>query len=110
MVRDIFVFISNVRSEVRSISPRDSPTKNTAKVLYTLLKTHEVMLDLIRHEIKNHPIVSSAYVKFLATHLPMGEVRKLHEELKAMTLLVKSAQAEAKKAVNFASEAVKKMK
>lgn len=102
--------MSNVRSDVRSISPRDSATKNTSKVLFTLLKTHEVMLDLVQHEIKNHPIVSSAYVKFLATHSPMGEVRKLREELKTMNLLVKSAQAEAKKAINVSSELAKKVK
>jgi hypothetical protein len=110
VVRDIFVHMSNVRSDVWSISPRDSPTKNTAKVLFTLLKTHAVMLDLVRHEIKNHPIVSSAYVKFLATHSPMGEVRKLRDEFKPMNLLVKSAQAEAKKAILVATEAAKKMK
>jgi hypothetical protein len=78
--------------------------------LYTLLKTHGVMMDLVRHEIKNHPIVSSAYVKFLATHTPIGEVRKLREDFKTMSLLVKSAQAESKKAINVASEASKKMK
>jgi hypothetical protein len=110
VVRDIFVHMSNVRSDVRSISPRESATKNTAKVLYTLLKTHGVMMDLVRHEIKNHPIVSSAYVKFLATHSPIGEVRKLREELKTTNLLVKSAQAEAKKAINVALEAAKKSK
>jgi hypothetical protein len=110
VVRDIFVHMSNVRSDVRSISPRDSATKNTSKVLFTLLKTHAVMLDFVRHEIKNHPIVSSAYVKFLATHSPMGEVRKLREEIKTMNLLVKSAQAESKKAITIATDAVRKMK
>jgi hypothetical protein len=110
VVRDIFVFMSNVQSEVRFISPRDSAVKNTTKVLYTLLKTHGVMQDLIHHKIKNHPIVSSAYVKFLATHSPIGDVRKLRDELKAMNLLARSAQAEAKKAVTVASDAVRKLK
>jgi hypothetical protein len=40
----------------------------------------------------------------------MGEVRKLREELKTMNLLVKSAQAEAKKALNVSSELAKKVK
>ena len=88
------------------MSPRDSPTKNTAKVLHTLLRTHVVMQDFVLHEIKNHPIVSSEYVKLLTTHSPNGEVRKLREDLKTMNLLVKSAQAEAKKAL----EASKKIK
>jgi hypothetical protein len=106
VVRGIFIHMSNVRSKIRSVSPRDSATKNTAKVLYTLLRTHVVMHDFVMHEIKNHLIVSSEYVKFLTTHSPNGEVRKLREDLKTMGLLVKSAQAEAKKAV----EAVKKSK
>jgi hypothetical protein len=110
VIRDIFVHMSNVRSDVRSITPRDSATKNTSKVLYTLLKTHGVMMDLVKHEIKNHLIVSSAYVKFLATHSPIGEVRKLREELKNMNLLVKLAQAQSKKAVTLALEAGKKNK
>jgi hypothetical protein len=50
--------------------------------------------------------VSSAYVKFLAMHTPIGKVRKLGEDFKMMTLLVKSAQAESKKS----SKASKKMK
>jgi hypothetical protein len=106
VIRGIFIHMSNVRSEVRTVSPRDSATKNTAKVLYTLLRTHVVMQDFVVHEIKNHPIVSSEYVKFLTTHSPNGEVRKLREDLKTMNLLVKSAQAEAKKAL----ETVKKVK
>ena len=110
VVRGIFIYLSNVRSKVRAISPRDSPTKNTAKVLYTLLRTHVIMTELVQHEIKNHPIVSSEYVKFLAAHSPNGEVRKLREELKVTVLLVKSAQAEAKKAITIANEAVKKSK
>jgi hypothetical protein len=110
VVRDIFVRMSNVRSDIRSISPRDSATKNTSKVLFTLLKMRGVMMDLVKHEIKNHPIMSSAYVKFLATHSPIGEVRKLRKELKTMNLLVKSLQAEAKKALNLALDAAKKSK
>ena len=97
VVRDIFVHMSNVRSDVKSISPGDSPTKNTAKVLYTLLKTHGVMMDLVRHEIKNHPIVWTAYIKFLATHSPMGEVRKLREQLKTTNLLVKSLRPKSRR-------------
>jgi hypothetical protein len=68
------------------------------------------MTELVQHEIKNHPIVSLEYVKFLATHSPNGEVRKLREELKTTVLLVKSAQAEAKKAITITNEAVKKSK
>ena len=75
VIHGIFIHMSNVRSEVHSVSPRDSPTKNTAKVLHTLFRTHVVMQDFVLHEIKNHP----EYVKLLATCSPNGEVRKLRE-------------------------------
>jgi hypothetical protein len=68
------------------------------------------MMDLVRHKIKNHPIVLSAYVNFLARHTPIGKVHKLREDFKTMSILVKSAQAKSKKANNVASEASKKMK
>ena len=66
------------------------------------------MNEFVQHEIKNHAIVSSEYVKFLATHSASGEVRKLRKELLATTALVKSAQAEDKKALSVANEALKK--
>jgi hypothetical protein len=78
VVCGIFIHMSNVRSEIQTVSPRDSATKNTAKVLYTLLRMHVVMQDFVLHEIKNHPIVSSEYVIFLTSHSPNGEVGKLH--------------------------------
>jgi hypothetical protein len=99
-----------MQSEVQAIYPRDSATKNMAKVLFTLLHTHVVMTKLVKYEIKNQPIMLSEYVNFLATYLPNGEVRKLTEELKTTTLLVKPAQAKAKKAITIASKAIKKSK
>jgi hypothetical protein len=67
------------------------------------------MAEFVQHEIKNHPIVSLEYVKFLATHSPIGELRKLRSELSVTTQLAKSAQSEPKKAVSVAGDAIKKV-
>jgi hypothetical protein len=90
-VRGIFIYMSNARSGIRGVSPKDSPIKNTSRVLYALLRTHTVMAEFVQHEIKNHPIVSSEYIKFLATHSPIGELRKrkLRSELSVTTQLAK---------------------
>jgi hypothetical protein len=71
---------------------------------------HTVMAKLVQHEIKNHPIVLSEYVKFLATHSPIRELRKLGSELLVTTQLAKLAQSKAKKAVSMAGDAIKKCK
>jgi hypothetical protein len=66
---------------------------------------------LVQCKIKNHLIVSSKYVKFLATHSPPnGEIYKLKEDLRMMMILVNLVQAEAKKVINNANETIKMMK
>jgi hypothetical protein len=110
VVRSIFIYMSNARSKIRGVSPKDSPIKNTSRVLYALLRTHTVMDEFVQHEIKNHPIVSSEYVKFLATYSPIGERRKLRSELSVTIQLAKPAQSKAKKAVLVAGDAIKKCK
>jgi hypothetical protein len=37
VVRGIFIYMSNTRSKIRGVSPKDSPIKNTSRVLYALL-------------------------------------------------------------------------
>jgi hypothetical protein len=47
VVRGIFIYMSNARSEIRGVSPKDSPIKNTSRVLYALLRTHTVMAEFV---------------------------------------------------------------
>jgi hypothetical protein len=53
----------------------------TAKILYGMLKVHDVMAKYLKFEIKNHPLVSSEYVKFLAVHGSFKEVQTIKKRL-----------------------------
>jgi hypothetical protein len=98
VVRGMFIHLSSARSNVRGVSPKSSPVRNTAVILHALLKTHEAMAEFMRHEIKNHPVVASEYVKFLATHTPVGQMRELTAKVQSLEIMVRGAQGEARKA------------
>jgi hypothetical protein len=66
--------LNTARSEVRDVSTKSTPLRNTASILYAMLRVHDVMEDYMVLEIKNHPSVSSEYVKFLAAHATFKDV------------------------------------
>jgi hypothetical protein len=49
-----------------------------------MLKVHDVMGEYLKLKIKNHPSVSSEYVKFLAAHGSLKEVQLLKKRIKAV--------------------------
>jgi hypothetical protein len=49
-----------------------------------MLKVHDVMAEYLKLKIKNHPSVSSEYVKFLAAHGLFMEVQVIKKRLKAV--------------------------
>jgi hypothetical protein len=56
--------LNTARSEIPDILTKSTPLQNTARVLYTMLRVHDVMDEYLKMEIKNHPSISSEYVKF----------------------------------------------
>jgi hypothetical protein len=77
--------------------------RNTARVLFVLLKTHDEMAKFVVAKIKNHPVISTEYVKFLASqHSPFAAARKLETRVTAVETVAKSAHSEAKKALDKA--------
>ena len=62
------------RSEVRDVSTKLTPLWNTARILYAMLRAHDVMDSYMTLEIKTPPAVSSEYVKFLAAHAAFRDV------------------------------------
>jgi hypothetical protein len=98
--RSVFMQLTKMRETLGIIDPKDSAYRNTARVLFAMLKTHDEMAKFVLAEIKNHPVISSEYVKFLASHAPNAAVRKLETKLAAVETIAKSAQAEAKKAMS----------
>jgi hypothetical protein len=55
-------------------------------------------------EIKNHPVISTEYVKFLASHSPYKAVREVEKRLTAVESVARGAQSEAKKAMEKATK------
>ena len=119
VVARVFKAMNTARSEIRSVTAKSSPTRNTAKVLFALLRVHDVMKEFLGQEIKNHPSISSEYVKFLASHMGYKDVLAVKKKLEAVEKRTsdtdkevkvalansKSAQSEAKTAQNVAKEA-----
>jgi hypothetical protein len=100
--RSVFLQLSKARARLGIIDPKDPPHRNTARVLFALLKTHDEMAKFVLAEIKNHPVISTEYVKFLASHSPFAAVRKLETRVTAVETVARSAHSEAKKALDKA--------
>jgi hypothetical protein len=73
--------LNTSRSEVRDISIKSTPLRNTARILYAMLRVHDMMEEYMVLEIKNHPSISSEYVKFLAAHATFKEVQGLKKKV-----------------------------
>jgi hypothetical protein len=58
-----------------------------------MLKVHDVMAEYLKLEIKNHPSVSSEYVKFLASHASFKDVQVLKKRLETMEKEVKTSSS-----------------
>jgi hypothetical protein len=102
--RAVFLQLSKSRESIGIIHPRESSYRNTARVLFSMLKTHDEMAKFVLAEVKNHPVISSEYVKFLASHSPNAAVRKLETKMTAVESMAKAAQAEAKRAMDKAAK------
>jgi hypothetical protein len=100
--RAIFLQLSKSRARLGIIDPKDPAHRNTARVLFALLMTHDEMARFVLAEIKNHPVISTEYVKFLASHSPNADVRKLEARVTSVETIARSAQSEAKKAMDKA--------
>jgi hypothetical protein len=89
--------LNSARSDVRDISSKSSPLRNTARVLYAMLRVHDVMDEYLTLEIKNHPSISSEYVKFLAAHATFKEVNVLTKRLESSDKRIPELEKEVKK-------------
>jgi hypothetical protein len=100
----IFTVLASVRS-ARLINPASSKARNTARVLFALMKTHELMADYMKYEICDHPSVASEYVKFLATHAGFVEEEKISSSVKAMEEKVAKVADDLRQATQMAKSA-----
>ncbi|KAI2496958.1 hypothetical protein MHU86_17543 [Fragilaria crotonensis] len=91
----------------------EDPASICSHVLWSCLKTHDIMTGYIEHQFENHPTIAAEYVKFLATNSGHDKVDKLEEAVKEvkedLAAAVKSSRAAVAKADGGAgkSDAVK---
>ena len=107
VIRAIFRSLNQAKSEVRAIEANGSPYRNTARVIYTLLRCHDAMAEYTNLGFKDHPAVAAEYVKFLATHSAHQDLAKMKKELVLIQSTAKSAQTEAKQATSTAKDALR---
>jgi hypothetical protein len=62
-----------------------------------MLRVHDVMDEYLTLEIKNHPSISSEYVKFLAAHATFKEVNVLTKRLESSDKRIPELEKEVKK-------------
>jgi hypothetical protein len=89
--------LNTARSEVRDISIKSTPLRNTARVMYAMLRVHDVMDEYLKFEIKNHPSISSEYVKFLASHALFKDVQGLKKKEEGVEKKVADPEKDIKK-------------
>ena len=105
LVMRIFEDISLVRAGVSSSFVMDDNMTNATTVLWATFQTHDVMSEYLTYKFKNHPSISSEYVKFLASNSGIEAVVKLTDGLKKMELDVRDAVSKLTSAVKKANSA-----
>ena len=68
------------------------------RALWGVLQTHMKMKEYIRIGIKNHPSISSEYVRFLIQKASLGRVSRLEAEYRALKEQVRKIESVAKEA------------
>eukprot|EP00978_Attheya_sp_CCMP212_P010885 scaffold26488_cov57-Attheya_sp.AAC.4 len=113
LVYRIFADMNKVRGGVKVASKTNDPRSLCSVVLYPVLRTMDVQQGYLRHNISDHPSISSEYVKFLATNsglqkvgLLEANVAKVQIEVRTLKLDVAKASKVADLASNKANEAL----
>ena len=113
LVYRIFSDMNKVRNGVENSLELTNPADLCGKVLFATLRTIDIQEEYMRHNIADHPSISSEYVKFLAMNSGLQKVAKLEKEVevvqkavkKAATTTAERAAKTANTASNRASEA-----
>jgi hypothetical protein len=72
-----------------------------------MLKMHEIVREYKELEIKNHPAVSSEYVKVLATHVGFNEAHSIQDSVLEVDKKITRIDVEQKKMIETAKTAEK---
>lgn len=84
------------RVGVGSLISANEGDSNAAHVLYASFRTLDMMSVFKKFKYKNHPCISSEFVKFMASNSGMDSVKKLEVRVKTLELELKEARDKAK--------------
>ena len=111
-----FQELFKVRSGISDTFVIADTRKLAAHVWYGVSRTHDVMKEFGVMDFKNHPAMSSEYVKFLATNSGMelidsidGKIKLIKDELKDTKQVAQNAAKAATSAANKADDVMKKL-
>ena len=108
LVHRIFIDLHGARTGIlQSFKPGDIES-TCHHVLWGVFKTHDVMAEFKRHKFRNHPSISSEYVKFLASNSGNDLIDKVVLRVSALETTSKTHTSEITKANSTASVAQNK--
>ena len=113
VVRRFFMDLYKVRAQVYSSLSTADNTGQCAWILYGVLRSHDVMSEYTKARFKNHPSVSSEYIRFLSTNSGFESLKTLEDrvdELKRVSVQTVKDCTAAKKAADTASSVVDSVK
>jgi hypothetical protein len=87
----------------------EDPVSMCSHLIWSCLKTHDVMSGYIEHQFENHPAISAEYVKFLATNSGSEKVERMDGVVSSLTEKLNRSMEETKKAVSKADVATAKL-
>ena len=103
-----FQELFKVRAGISDTFNIENTTKLAANVWYGVARTHDVMNEFVSMDFKNHPAMSSEYVKFLATNSGMELIEAIDRKLKTMKEEIRELKQAAQSATNAATSAANK--
>ena len=84
VVRRFFIDLYKVRAQIYSSLSTSDSAGQCAWILYGTLRTHDVMAEYSKARFKNHPSVSSEYIRFLSTNSGFESLKTLEEKVEQM--------------------------
>ena len=84
------------RIGVGSLISSNNGDSNASHVLYATFRTLDVMGVFKKHKYKNHPCISSEFVKFMASNSGLDSIKKLEGRVKSLEADLKEARDKAK--------------
>jgi hypothetical protein len=83
--------VGQPRIGVGSLISSTNSASNASHVLYAIFRTLDVMSDFKKYKFKNHPCISSEFVKFMASNSGMDSIKKLEDRVKSLESDLKEA-------------------